>query len=101
MNEELAKVEDQFKELQSMNKSGYNLQIVGYDGKEIDDSKPIMEYYLDELWVIGRSIILKGRSIILKGRSIILKGRSIILKGRSIDSINNTQFIINDELEIK
>ena len=47
-----------FLDLKQMIANGYNLQIIGYDGFMIDNSKDLMDYYLDKSRPFGHELVL-------------------------------------------
>ncbi len=49
---------ESYKKLKDLLNNGYNLQIIGYDGFEIDTTKDLMEYYLDDTRPFGHELVL-------------------------------------------
>lgn len=60
----------EYKELHKLRKEGYNLQIIGYDGKHVDDSseKGLYKLYLDSSSPFGHELVLFSMLVLEKNQ---------------------------------
>lgn len=59
--ERLAKLEPNYKKLKDLRDKGYNLQIIGYDGRDVKD---LEEAYLDKNYPFGHELVLMAMLVL-------------------------------------
>jgi hypothetical protein len=59
--ERLAKEEPDYEKLRKLREKGYNLQIIGYDGRDVED---LEEAYLDKSYPFGHELVLMSMLVL-------------------------------------